>query len=149
MVTTASPFFACLQLRRQAMLWRFEKLFVLQKVSTCRFSTLKLHFPSSPRLAVELHAVLVLVSGLSWKWTVYTHLIPAAIQMTTWFRSLTFDLDLDKSRCYARNHTLCGLDASYTLFLIITLWGDFWQFFQSHGLWICFSWSVMQILSTK
>ena len=47
---------------------------------SCRFGPLKLRFPPSSRPAVELYAVLVLVSGLlSWKWTVCQRSIPAAI----------------------------------------------------------------------
>ena len=60
---------------------------------SCRFGPLKLRFPPSSRPAVELCAVLVLVSGLqSWKWTVCQRSIPAAIQTTAWFGHLSFDL---------------------------------------------------------
>ena len=72
MVTAASPFFA------------FDAVDALKRPLFYRksggFGPLKLRFPSSPRPAVELYAVLVLVSGLlSWKWTVCQRSIPAAI----------------------------------------------------------------------
>ena len=64
--TAASPFFACEQLRDKRCCWPFENTFVLWK--HCRFGPLKLGFPPSLRHVVELYAVLVLASGLSWKW---------------------------------------------------------------------------------
>ena len=163
MVTAASPFFACMQLRDKRSCWRFEKTFVPQK--SCPFGPLKLRFPSSPRPVVKLCAVLVLVSGLlSWKWPVCQRSIPAAIKTTAWFGSLSFDLrelclageawkfvsDLENLRWNAWSYTPCGFGALYAFFLMTSLWDDFWQTFQcATNFWICFSWSAKHILSDK
>ena len=164
MVTPASPFLAYMQLRDKRWCWRFEKTSVLYK--SCRFGLLKLRFPSSPRPAVELYAVLVLVSGLlSWKWTICQRSIPAAIWTTAWFVRLSFVMrelcfageawkfvrDVENLRCNARSNTPRGFGAVYAFFLMTSLWEDFWQTFQcATNFWICFFfWSVRQKLSDK
>ena len=78
MVTPASPFFACMQLNDKRSCWHFEKPSFCRKGR--RFGPLNVRFPPSSRPAVELYAVLVVVSGLlSWKWTVCQRSIQAAI----------------------------------------------------------------------
>ena len=131
---------------------------------SCRFGPLKLRFPPSSRPAVELYAVLVLVSGLlSWKWTVCQRSIPAAMWTTAWFGHLSFDLrelclpgeawkfvsDLENLRSTGSN-TFFGFSGLYAYFLMTSLWDDFWQIFQcATNFWTCFSWSVRQKLSDK
>ena len=87
MVTPAPLFFACMQLNDKRSCWRFEKSSFCTK--SCRLGPLKVHFPPSSRPAVELYAVLVLVSGLlSWQWTVCHRSILAAIYDSVVWRSI-------------------------------------------------------------
>ena len=164
MVTAASAF-SC------ASSWESSELVdALKRPSFCRKvvvlpGLLKLRFPSSPRPEVELHTVFALVSGLqSWKWTVCKRSIPAVIETTAGFGSLSFDLrelclageaskfvsDLENWRWNAGSNTCCGFGALYAFFVMTSLWDDFRQTSQcATNFWICFSWLVRQKRSDK
>ena len=159
--TAAPPFFACQQLRDKRCCWPFENTFVLWK--HCRFGPLKFDFPPSLRHVVELYAVLVLASGLSWKWKFSSARFQLryrwqyGLEVYLWLErrlpcwgSLEVCQYMEKLRCNVRNYTLRGLAGLYAVFFHVYLWDDFWQTFQCPmNVWICFSWSVKQVLVGK
>ena len=161
MVTTASPFFACMQLRHKRSCWRFEKTFVLQK--NCRFS----HWSCA---SLHPHALWwSCTQSLSWCLDCWAG--------SERFASARFQLRSGRQRGLEvypsiwENSALLGklgslsvnwrtwdatqgdthfvvFDGLYAFFLMTSLWDDFWQTFQcATNFWICFSWSVRQTLS--
>ena len=164
MVTPASPFFACMQLKDKRSCWRFEKnLRSVEKVVVLAlWSCASLH----PR-------------ALQWSCTQFLSWCLVCWAGSEQFSSARFQLrsrrqrGLDNYLSIRENsaflgklgslsatwrtweatpgsNTLCGFAALYAFFLMSSLWDDFWQTFQSAtNFWTCFSWSVRQKLSDK
>ena len=141
MATAASPFVACMQLTDKRCCWpSFCR-------KSCRFGPLKLPFPPPPGHVVELYAVLVFASGLlSYSRSerfpaldyscdqddsvVWKSIFPLQRRLPCWGSLEVFQY-MEKLRCNARNYTLRRLPGLYALFLLVYLWDDFWQTFQS------------------
>ena len=163
MVTAASPFFACMQLKDKRSCWHFEKTFVLQKKLSFWPSEFTLPFIPAPCgevvrssclgvWIVELDVTCLpaldsscdLDDSVVWK-----SLLRSERTLPCW-GSLKFVSDLENLRWNAGSYTPCGFGALYAFFLMTSLWDDFWQTFQcATNFWICFSWSAKQILSDK
>ena len=150
MVTPASPFFACMQLKDKR---RFEKTFVLQKNLSLWTSEVALPFIPAPCSGVVRSYCLGVwfgkleVNGLPDLQSschpddsvVWRSIFRSERTLPCWgsFQACQWPGELEMQ--HRKQHTL------YAFFLMMSLWDDFFQTFQcSTNFWICFSWSMRQ-----